>query len=256
MNRFALLFSFLFFGCFAFAQRDTVEIEDQVYLTNGSFFRGKIIEWHQGEWLKLRTRDGLELQFQEARIRKVRQKRYGGPPAIRNQEYGFRERGLYNATSLALLPGEGYDNLIDGTGLSLSHSVGFQFNRLIGVGGGLSWDNYPGGYSRSYRFLPVFAEARGYFLRHIRTPYYCLQAGYGFAITPETDNGWAETTVDGGPFLAPVIGYRFGGTGGGSLTLDFGVRFQKGRELTTWTGGRNDIRYSFNRFSLRVGIVF
>lgn len=257
MNRLALFFSLIFFAFSANAQTDTVEIEDLVFLTDGSFFRGKIIEWKQGEWLKIKTRDGLELQFREKRIRKIRQKRYGGPPEIRNTEYRFRERGIYNSTSLAILPGESDgDTAFDGYGFLFSHTTGFQFSRAIGLGGGVGWASYaPNNSYERLRFVPVFAEVRGYFFRRKLTPYFNFQAGYGFSIDPDFNDGWSESSFGGGPFFSQAIGYRFGGRAA-NFTLDFGLHFQKSRQLFEWPGGRNDTRYSFNRFCLRTGLVF
>jgi len=174
----------LFFPNTNFAQDMPSDIKyiDIVHLKDGSEFRGKIIEYKHDEYLKMEILGGQVVEFPAKQIRKVIQQPFGQAgfvqKIIKTHEYRFRERGIYNETYVNLP--QGYDSWGDwNVGLGIHHVTGYQFNRWIGAGMGIGFDGYDIGAGEN--IIPVYAEARGYFMKKNTTPFYSVALGYGFA---------------------------------------------------------------------------
>ncbi|MEM6724044.1 MAG: hypothetical protein AAF598_08400, partial [Bacteroidota bacterium] len=200
---------------------DQVKHIDVVYLKNGSEFRGQIIEYQPGEFLKIKILGGVEVEFQDHQIEKIVQepvsiKAKGGP-----KSYNFSETGFYNFTYVSNFnASSGFGTHYVGLGL---HTVtGYQINRLIGVGIGIGIENYEVSFPRSV--APLYLEARGYFTDKNISPYYSMNVGWGFPLKREF-NGVNET--EGGVFINPNIGVRLGAKKGVNFTADVGYKYQR-----------------------------
>ena len=101
-------------------------------------------------------------------------------------------------------------------------------------------------------FFPLYLQTRGYFTQHRVSPYYSIDFGYGFA--KDTHDNAKET--DGGRYFYPALGYRFGASGGGNFTMDFGIKLQKGHFLRVNNWGSDDRNVKFRRFAFRLGWLF
>jgi hypothetical protein len=104
--------------------------------------------------------------------------------------------------------------------------------------------------------VPLYIEARGYFLPKKITPYYALKTGYGFTLK-NVPNG--EIDSKGGFYFSPEIGVRFGGK---SVNYYLGLEYKlQNASFTTtfspWEGsGIYTDKLSYRRIEMRTGILF
>jgi len=258
-----VLTNILFIACFLlpninFAQTDEIQYIDLVYLKDGSEFRGKIIEYKHDEYLKMEILGGQTVEFPAKQVRKVVQQPYGqsayvprAPKVVKVREYNFRESGIYNETYVNLI--QGFNTWGEWVGgLGIHHVTGYQFNRWIGTGLGVGFDGYYLGFGENV--IPVYAEARGYFMKKNTTPFYSVALGYGFA-GKNDDRGITEAS--GGIMFNPNIGYRIGASAGANFTLSMGYKYQKA-SFTQLRGGGSTIKrnYTYSRLNLKLGLLF
>lgn len=239
------------------------QTNDILYLKSGSVFRGKIIEWQDGKGIKFQNRNGYEQFISEETIKKIVQKPLLTETA--HSDKGFKEKGWYSHTSFAALGGQ---RMFDGGGwqqpvsykknvygLGIANTTGYQFNRWIGVGLGLSYQIID--LTSVQAILPVFVEGRGYFLKTKVAPYYSMNIGYGFAFSQQT--GFGKETAKGGLYLHPALGLRFG-TGNLKMMMDFGLEVQKATYTQDYSSDSYTNRYTFEqtnrRWVGRLGFIY
>ena len=243
-----LLLTFLPILLFAQANQ---EMKDNVYTKKGSVFHGKIVEYNQGEYVRLLLKSGDTIQLEDANIKKIVQKEV--------EQYRFKEKGFYYHLTLGLLGGTrsgGYFAM----GVSMENNFGIQYNRLLGVGIGIGGDRYFG--DRDVAFIPVSLNVRSYLLAQNRTPYLSMNVGYGFAALLDKEK---YTKAKGGLMLHPALGIRLGSKQG-AFTLDLGVKMQNAdltrnpdEQVNRWWGRpwlRKVEHMRYMRTSLRFGWLF
>ncbi|MFN0214938.1 MAG: hypothetical protein ACKVT2_11845 [Saprospiraceae bacterium] len=220
---------------------------DVVYLTNGSVFRGKIIEYqHDGE-LIMASWSGGQMRLPSQNVKKIEQKCRGDKRVPMSQRaYTFRESGWYHATRAAAIWGQ------NGVGFGLQHSSGWKFNRLLSIGIGAGIENLTPK-TDDVSTYPVFAEARGYLSPKYISPFYAIGFGWGFAGKENDFDGGFEEDWSGGLMTQWQIGYRLGN----NLTFHGGIRFQrKTRNWQDWWGGGQRVdKILQKRFEFGLGIL-
>ncbi len=240
---FLMLFSVSTAG---FAQQKE-NCRDVVYLTNGSVFRGKIIEYqHDGE-LIMESWNGGQLRLPAQNVKKIEQKcRDEKRVPMLQRTYTFRESGWYHATRAEAIWGQ------SGVGFGLQHSSGLQFNRLIGVGIGAGIENLTPK-TNDVSTYPIFVEARGYLSPKSISPFYALGFGWAFAGKENDFDNGIDENWSGGRMSQWQIGYRLGN----NLTLHGGLRLQrKTRNWQEWWGGQRVDKIRQKRFEFGLGILF
>jgi hypothetical protein len=160
--------------------------------------------------------------------------------------YRFREEGIYNTFSCFL-------NFSSFGGAGIHYTIGYKFNRLLGVGIGTGIESNDFNYSRG--IIPLYAEARGYFVPKKISPYYAFKIGYGFAQESPL-NG----TIDakGGFMVSPELGFRFGGRAV-NYYMGFQYKIQNATFTNTigWDGqGTFTDKVSYRRVDFRAGLLF
>ena len=247
---------------------------DVVLLNNNSSFKGKIIEEKEGEYLLLKLSGGDILRLEAHEIKKVTQEQEDGTYSERRSSkvrrtkeefraewkesrsakrniYEFKEKGFYNATYFSSTSGEQEGEFNFGLGF---HNVfGYQFSRLFGLGLGLGLDTYS--FESGETLYPVYLEGRGYFREKINSPYYAVGLGYGFAFENEDEE---ILEAEGGIMAHPSIGMRFGASADTNLMLDVGVKIQEAKFVRefTFTGEREERNVTFQRITIRLGLIF
>jgi hypothetical protein len=256
----SLLLFCAFFGVVALSQNESKSDAPKsitvVTLKNGSVLEGELLEYDAEGALKLRLANGVIVTFLHTQIDHLKHRYLGGRGA---KPYAFRESGYYFHSSLSSsFERDVYDDLVPAVGLE--QVAGYQFSRWIGagLGAGLHTMNAFDGPV----FIPVFAEARGYFLKKRVSPYYAMQLGYAF---PLTSSGQNLLKARGGMLLHPAAGFRFGGSEHLNFTLDFGIRFILNTKLTYeeelfWSSSIEpsivELDKSYIRSTLRFGLLF
>jgi hypothetical protein len=174
-----------------------------------------------------------------------------------HKPYNFREKGIYNVTYFGVSFGKTqlpWSPAETHLGIGLENVTGYQFNRLVGVGLGVGYDNY---YvtGTDANVLSVFSAVRGYMSQHPTTGYYSFSGGIGFPLVNTKDN--LNLSGHRGGFLVhPAIGLRFGASARMNFFADIGVKVQRiyFNQITEWTENRYKITYQ--RWILRGGLMF
>jgi len=98
-------------------------------------------------------------------------------------------------------------------------------------------------------------ELRGYFTKRIKSPYYTVKGGYGFALKDEDDN---ITEAKGGYMIHPAVGIRLSADEDLNVLLDIGYKFQKATFKTEFPWGQDFFEkdITFKRLTLRLGLIF
>ena len=151
------------------------EYEDVVYLKNGGIIRGMIIEQIPNKTIKIETFGKNVFVYQFDEIEKITKEKI--LTAIRTPRTGFNSgyRGIIEAGLYAGDYGE----------IKLDIVNGVQISPYVFVGGGMGI---------RYDFdwgvlLPLFANARVYFINRKITPYVSTDLGYSFAWNKESKGG-------------------------------------------------------------------
>ncbi|MCB0515466.1 MAG: hypothetical protein R2798_01505 [Chitinophagales bacterium] len=226
-----------------------------VILKNGSQFVGEIINYTPKETLVLQIENGTQISFDDQSIKRIIQEGSANPKSFTKKPYFFEKQEFYNETNVFLGFGrDGWSGDITGN-VGIQHVFGKQFNHWLGTGVGVAWDSYY--FDPPQSVLPVFAEARGYFLPKNFSPMYKLAVGYGFAIKDKDYNNIKST---GGLLLYPALGFRIGVGENVGITFDLGYKFQKATYYYAYDYWEGDTNYSykmnFKRLNFRFGVVF
>lgn len=242
---------------------------DSLQLQDGVWVMGRVYRYHKSGNILLENSRGYIQSYKAKDIRQViihlpEKERKG---EIESEErplkercektYAFREHGFYSITYAGTINGIGYNNNGEvQLGLSLQQVAGFQWNRMLGAGIGIGLENFSVGNANGPLVLPVYAEARGYFLKKNTTPYYALNVGYGFSFKDEDQR---ILKAQGGWLLHPAIGFRMGARDGVNFLFDVGYKFQHLTLTRDFTQGSRDYQVQnllYKRFSVRLGLIF
>ncbi|MDA0195432.1 MAG: hypothetical protein O2887_05425 [Bacteroidetes bacterium] len=188
-----ILFTFVIFT--AIAQEQTPK--DVIKFKDGSEYRGKITEYVADQRIIIEvagnsiTVDGEDF----ANIKDIGFDKLG---------YKNKSRGLWHEMNLGVTVGKSNDFSTAEAHPSILVINGFQFNRFLGVGLGTGYQVH-----NQLNIIPVYASFRGDVLDSRVTPFYYLDAGYGFGVK-KGDNVYFNNEVDvkGGFLVSPGAGVR------------------------------------------------
>ncbi len=250
--KYTLLFSLF---CSASIVNGQISVEETlplythtIYRIDGSVLKGEITEWNV-EFISMRMLSGLEIKIDAELVRKVVSrnvpKSVNGRRGGIERTYSFKEEGIYHVTTAAMSAGPA-------AGVGITHAVGYRFSRLLGLGAGIGAEAYEVGSGN--QIVPLFLEARGFFMKQKISPYYALRAGYGFSLTNSETN---ITETKGGRMFGAELGYRFGGARFVNFFAGVGVHFQKAtyKYEWPWEEAFTDV-VDHRRTELKIGVIF
>ncbi len=261
-----LFFIFLMFATTILAQtKDTtalplVKYLDVIKMKGGSLYQGHIKKMTETT-ITIEVLGGFVLYLSQNQILSVEQRCLNCNEMTANngfEKYRFREKGHYVNLGGGVIGG------IDEFGYTFNTSVGYMLKRTLGVGGGFGFYRF-GRYSWGYgdqRFIPVFVEARSYFRQKMSSPFATFKAGYGIRLKNNTEQSrWERKHIaeNGGLFLNPTFGYRFGANSDINYSIDVGFLIQKSTtkyELLPNGTGTDSEKYTFQRWQLSLGVLF
>jgi hypothetical protein len=191
------LITLLFLCNFAFGQNN---MEDVVYLKNGSIIRGIIIEQIPNQSLKIQTKDRNVFVFKYDEILKIT-KEYLPTDELQNSSNSksYKKSGFINLTEINYCPGIGDITLGNSTVKNIDNSFGFktvngyQINEHLSIGLGLGLDKYT-----NATLIPISFDARATFIKGQVSPVFNANVGYSVGL-----NG-----VSGGMVINPSIGIK------------------------------------------------
>ncbi len=205
-------------------------LEEVVYLKNGSIIRGTIIEQVPNQSIKIQTKDGSIFAYSMNEVEKITKETpkaelSAQPVSKKNFDNSkVKEKGYTNITEFG-----GIFKVNDQSALphlfTLTTINGYQINRngAIGFGTGIEI----GKYEKTSRVktnlvlnIPFFIDGRYYILKKRVTPLLAFGAGYNHSINL---SGFA---AKGGAMAYHQIGIRFYAAEKVSLIFSLGYRFQ------------------------------
>lgn len=230
------------------------KIVDVVWLKDGSKLSGYILKWELARGMEFKLITGAEVILPKDQITRVYQdlpfasqlQADQSSYVRRDRSYRFREEGIYNTFSCFL-------NFSSFGGAGVHYSIGYRFNRILGVGIGIGIESND--FNNSRGIVPLYAEARGFFVPKKISPYYAFKIGYGFAQKDELSG-----TIDakGGFMVSPELGVRFGGRAV-NYYMGFQYKIQNAEYTNTigWDGqGTYTDVVSYRRVDFRAGLLF
>lgn len=263
-----LIFATLIMACcLQIGTAQAVYFTDSLQMRDGTWKTGRVRFMNRAGSVQLENANGFIQSYKSKDIRQMMihlpdNKKEGKitskerPVKERCEKtYAFRERGLYSITYVGTINGIGHSGEMQ-LGLGLQQVTGFQINRMFGAGIGVGLENFSVTNANGPLVLPVYAEARGYFFKQHKTPYYALNVGYGFAFKNEDQN---IIEAKGGWLLHPAVGFRLGSSSDTNFLFDLGYKFQRAkltRDISQWNRETQEQRLLYKRFSVRIGIVF
>lgn len=211
-------------------------LQEVVYLKNGSIVRGVIIEQIPNKSLKIQTADGSIFAYQMDEVEKITKE-------VSQNTYNTRKTTVYKNDGLTA----GYRGFIDlgytiGTGtfgedrIEFSTSHGYQFNPYIYAGIGVGGHYY---FDSEVFEIPIFAHVRSEFLKNDISPFVDFKIGY--------------TVYDvTGFYMTPAVGCRLAVGHGNGVSLSLGYTMQR-YKWELW--GLSDTE-NCGGFSIKVGFDF
>ena len=215
---------------------------DEIYLNDGSFIRGEIIEKVEDQYIRIKISGGNIVQFSMSEIKKVKQQK-------KNYQYfsngnKVKTKGIYFSILGGMIIGKNYYKNFYGK--SFNFSAGHNFNKNLGLGAGIGFDSYdPDVFS-------LFINARYAPWRRKVTPYLSGKIGYGRPISLSDENNFAD--YKGGLLLSPTLGFQFSSRSNNSLIMEVGYNFQRVKRSYDWEETEDNI--VLRRFSTTIGIQF
>lgn len=243
---------FLFFVTATFAQQN---MEDVLYLKNGTVYRGMIIEQIPNVSYKIQIAGGSVIVVPLPDIEKIAKEPiyhsraqdhsfdhpFGSGYGMHARDtstvpYHLRKHRFFS--SIEFRPG------INNVGLRFLR--GFKFNRFAFVGIGFGFDavSFANGFNDTKHvfdntrvnnglYIPVYLHYSGEILRKRVTPYYFLEAGYAaHPVNPFVSNP-NHTKSYGGPTASAGFGVKFYSKSRANLAINMNVNWRSDKYRTT-----------------------
>ena len=233
-----------------FINADAQYYEEVVYLTNGSIIRGDVIEQTK-ETIKIQIAGGSILVYKMEEVEKIVKEEKVLKFKKAERDYQIKETGYYNAITFGFLPGREAEWGDLAFGGSLHYTFGYQYKRILGAGVGIGADVYI--YNEIQNLFPIYLQGKGYLSSKPFSPYYCVDAGYGFATV---GNSWNIVDAKGGLYIHPKIGFRFASRANAAFTMELGYSYQGAKYIYDDWQGRYEDKMSFRRVSVLFGVLF
>ena len=192
-------------------------MEDVVYLKNGSIIRGIIIEQVPNQSIKIQTKDRNVFVFKYDEIEKMTKKNLPADNSNNNyQVTDFKKSDFINLTEINYSPGIGD---VGNYGRNNEYSFGFrtvngsQLNEHLSLGIGIEIDRY-----KDVTLLPITFDARATILKGKVSPVFTANVGYAAGLN---DN------VEGGLVINPQIGIKTYISKNVAYLFNVGYKWQK-----------------------------
>lgn len=256
-----ILFSFLFlFGYTSFAQNN---MEDVIYLKNGSIYRGLVVEQVPNASYKIEIAGGSIIAVPLADVEKItKEKKYATPTAVNSDYYSgnnnrmmgpdffnrqrdtstvpiyLRKRRFFGSVEFR----PGYNNI------GLRFVRGYKFGQFgfLGLGVGFDAVSFDTKFSTGKGifnntnvndglYIPLYVQYSGEILKKRITPYYFVEAGYAFHPTNPFVSNPNGNKRYGGLTAAAGFGVKMYSRGRASFALNLNANWRSNRWQTTVT---------------------
>ncbi|MDG1432540.1 MAG: hypothetical protein P8M17_10405 [Saprospiraceae bacterium] len=236
-----ILFLKLFLFSIPMFSQENLKVND-IYLNDGSFIRGEIIEKVENQYIRIKISGGNIVQFSMNEIKKVKQLK-------RNYHYfsngnKVKTKGIHFSILGGMIIGTNdFENFY---AKSINLSTGYNLNENFSLGAGIGLDSY------EPNIFSVFINTRYSPWRKKVTPYISGKIGYGTPV-----KFWNNQTTDGytgGLLLSPSVGFQFSSRINSSFLIEIGYNFQRMKRISDWQITEDEI--VFRRLRITLGIQF
>lgn len=227
-------------------------MQDVVYLKNGSIIRGQIVAMNTAESVTIEVMGGSTFVYPMDEVDRITTEasKYKKP----KQEISSKKKGYFNTTEIGVnlgTPSGYYYQTM--SGFSVHNINGYYFNRFLGVGAGIGIDYYG---ANELPITPIYLRVEGQLLSARITPVYFMETGYGL---PWMHTRNEYTTIYGGMMFNAGVGIRFNTASKVAWQLSVGYKTQRKEEITRYEWDVNS-EYKqtnlFKRLTLKVGMTF
>ncbi len=242
-------------------------LEDVIYLKNGSVIRGKITENKYGV-IKIELAGGSLFVFQQSETDSVKKENVMKRKLKEiNRNYFRRERGFRNMTEFGIIYGvnlkkensnQYYYNSQpeDDFGLSLHTVNGYQAWPYLFAGAGVGIDRM---ISYQQTFSPFYLRVASEFLKTKVTPYVFCDVGYSHMWKKKSDDYYSYKNK-GGLYISAGGGLRIYTRSQASVILS--LAYKRNNSETKWwytqwnEGTYYTIKRTYQRLVMNVGVTF
>ena len=239
-----ILLVFVLVCNFSYGQNN---MEDVVYLKNGSIIRGIIIEQVPNQSIKIQTKDRNVFFLKYDEIEKMTKENLAVDNSNNNSKVtDFKKSGYINLTEINYSPGIGdvkfgYNTLKnDDYSFGFRTVNGYQLNEHLSLGIGIGIDKY-----KNATLLPITFDARATILKGKVSPVFTANIGYAVGL-----NG-----VKGGLVINPQIGIKTYISKNVAYLFNIGYKLQA-QEVTNYTFSYKTENVYFHFFSISSGFAF
>ncbi len=218
------------------------DLEDVVYLKNGSIIKGKIIE-KSSEVLKIETCCGSIFVYNQSDVDKTEQL-----PKVKKRNT-IKVKGYVNYTSFGALVGSSSNSKTAPFSLLTEH--GYRFNTYLAVGGVIGYELL------SEATMPLALNIKTYYPVKNNNLFFGLSGGYSFSLEDPSDFFVAYDDFSGGPMANAELGIILPFSEIGAFFVAIGFRYNKMNytRYDYWLGDIDGV-VNYKRLSIRLGISF
>jgi hypothetical protein len=222
--------------------------EDVIYLNNGTYLRGKIVEMVPGKSLKLAlngSRDTLSIGMDDVKmIRKEETAAYSiaSEAGKKPWEYTFIAELNFGVGEVVYYGGSA-DSRTGQYTVMLDVINGFSITPHLQAGVGIGLDLW-----RTMKFMPVYLDIRSSLGKHASSPFIYFDGGYSF--------GWmySEGNVNYGGLMAGIgMGGRF--RAGRKQFMFFSLGYKLQQTTGQWDGDHSKETLNGNFVVFKAGIM-
>lgn len=224
-----------------------------VYLKSGSVIRGTILDTTENK-LKLETYDKSIWVFKSDEIEKID----AAKKFKQSERIILKNKGLYNITTLGLMPGSSGYYYNNPTVYSVQTICGYQINKYLFAGVGVGYEKF-----NAAKLFPLFGEIRVEPINKHFSPFVTVQGGYALPYNESNVNDYYYTNKYFGGLLFNLdIGVRKYLTNNLALIAALGFRHQESTVEYTYNyyyddsfSSKSTTKHIYNRLSFKVGLM-
>jgi hypothetical protein len=239
-------------------------VEDVVYLKNGSIIRGQIVEQKIGETIKIELLGGSIFVFKQEEIDSIKkEKAFHQPLQKTKSDYYRRDKGYRNFTEMGLICGFGTNNNgqyyyaqnRNDYGFSIRTTDGYQWSRYLFTGAGVGIDRF---ITYKQTFSPFYFRVASEFLKKRVTPYAFTDIGYAVMWKFRSDD-YTIGKNKGGVYFSAGGGVRIFTRSHASVL--FNVSYRLNKSASEWTYAYEgspvyNLKRTYQRVVFGIGVSF
>jgi len=242
-----------------------IQLEEKVYLKNGSIIRGNVIEQIPNKTLKIQTADGSIFVYEMEQVEKItkepieaKQNIFKSDQSHQQSNKDYLENKIGRPMGMVQFFGVGYQDMSDYVTIKTAYFnynfvYGYQFINHIFVGGGVGMEHMVGDIvNKVYNLrIPIFGTLKFNFTDTQVSPFIRCDLGHYFNTYDYLGNGF---------FFHPTIGLDFnlGRAKRKALFLSFSIAEYGGNIIISGYSYNGISRrgYNNNKFHLKSGMNF